>query len=1446
DKWIDVEKSLGDDANSPIKGNYNQFLNPNGPLKKRNPNLQVLISVGGWTWSKDSESNIMSSAVYQNEEDVANEVMDKDTKKDDMKISDHNIESTGKEHATTSDPKTSNQTNLDMSGKDTVNQSSHNAINNNEIKSNTLENTSELVEKTNSINKIEVKEKQKSSGLDEKIHHHSTDLNHKYYIEKEIIDHESYIEKDTSEEFYKGICGNYYRYESDESSESVYSDLELLPNIGKANKGSHRKQISMSYPSVSEGQSIISFDKISNEQNLYCNRESPIEEEQKEFDQDSPDIKITNNDNNNGNNNLEPYNKKLKEGEGSIHSQYLQIDKKAMLHKEYSSDGDVTDHDNAKSNVPNNAFSDRAIKKLTKENDENHQSQDTKLYHQLIENVKDCHKNEIYSESSIVNIGIHGSNMSNDVSRSSKTEITNLNTVRDISERVNITDIGEDKDSLKTASIEDCTSQINVEEEEVEVDGYDDVVDKDAVNIVVNKPDGTESRLVDGCNPRCDENLDCILEEKYESNHSDGKKHSNDDSDSFYDKIQLMNDRDVKNKKIYLKSNASVPDNLNVKTNSYERRRGHEKTNSYNCNDVQDFKYLQPLNEVTTSTNSGFSTISGSISYSSNLFGTYRSDNSDKNSEKVNKYFSLRSESKNNSKSNSLKVRNSTRDIYGTFKKSEPRYRLDKSLNGSISKRSKKPLNIQFMAKYLKDDNNGEEEEVSEADISSRLTAKEFAKLVGINILYDDDEKEEIADLQKQGINRLSPNTHQPIDLSMFVPPNPTELATLHNTMPKPAPSDAKPNNYGAANDVKKDITIDHNIKKSITNIFSFDDKSLRDEIEPTKEARTAPSTRNKFDFIINSKQPLHPTTTDFSDRHLNSEPVEINTISLKTTPSIQPAQVHTEKEVTIKTQSTVSAKGRTFEVSYTSNTEFPERNNNKPNTLGSQGSKVRNSKTEPNIHNEYSQSLSSIENNKNGNIKSTTNIRNTIPSVSIVHGGPSEEMCRSILEKANPIIKLDRENRSIMDSPMTDIDNDCYSVERIKLGETQTRPLGPSLLHTVQNTSKDEQKVSPIITASIPNGFNSSNTTNTTTNTTTTTNTNSMGETSSTDPKVITYNKPLISNNTKVIFFKSKRNNYINLQSTNIDGNKHRQLHKRRFEVRSSATDDKFNKANTVQSPENGEENDEINNKEKINEDVPESSMKRNSIFYSSTSPTIKNLRTFSFISHHQNSSSSLNSPHLLPSKPGFINTDHILSPFSPLTPDPIEEDNEYEDADSHHSISSHTLISGNSNMFGLQSPTQSPSKPLQLQSPLSYNLPSQETSHTLVLPGNLSSNGESKNSSLIEASQSLSKSHVVTNSPALATPSSSTSGNTHTVITMSSPNSNQAAVITTTKTTTSNHTFITTKTTNIPISSLLIDTNSINTTSSRPSSVINSENCIRDEMMMNITAQKINSNDN
>jgi len=1351
-------------------------------------------------YNKSSESNIISSSIYQNDEEVNNEDLEKETKKDSDNNMDNDIKSSEKENPnndTSSESKDDNKVDPNANHQNNENQSIHDKTNNtgNEASHNISENVSELENKTKSQSKI-VQTKH-NDEFDEKVHHHSMN-----------IKHTSCIEKDTSEEFYKGICGNYYRYESDESSESIYSELDLLPNMEKPNRGRHRKHISMSYPSVSEGQSTISIDRTSNEQALYFSKEGPIEEEQKEFDQNSPNINI-----NNSNDSPECGNGNFKE-EGSIHSQFLQVDKKAMLRKEYSSDGDVTDHDNLKSNVTNNAFSDREIKELAIEKDvpnENIQKQNKNLYHQLIKNVKEGHKQEEFSEDSIVNIGIHGSN---DLSKSSKTEITNLVIKKDVSEKVDITDICEDKDSLKTASIEDCTSQMNLEEEEIDVDKYDEK----AVNIVINKPD-------DELNHRFDEDLDCILEERCDSNNNEKKGHITSDCNNFNDEsyAQLINNSNIKGNSIYLQNNVSVPDDLNLKTDSTERR-GHEKTNSYCCNDFHNTKYLHPLNDIATSNNSGFSTISGSVSYSGNLFGTYRSDNSDKFSDKVNKYYSLKSESKNNSKSNSLKIRNSSRDIYASFKKPDSKYRLDKSLNGSISKRSKKPMNIQFMAKYLKDDGNGngEEEDLNlDGDISSRLTAKEFAKLVGINILYDDDEKEEIANLKKEGINKLSPNTHQPIDLSMFVPPNQNELATLHHTMPKSAPSNPLPNDNISIDSFKEDM--------NSKNIFGSHGKILSDEIDHPKETHTAPSTRTKFEFIINSSKPLHTTSINPSVHHLTSETADSST---KAVSANQPAQTRTEKEVTIKTQSTVSAKGRTFEVSYSSNTEFPEKN--KPSTLGSQGSKVRNSKTEPNIHNEYSRPISrnsSIDNSKITNIKSSSSLRSNIPSVSIVHGGPSEEMCRCILEKANPILKIERETRNIIDSPMTDIDNDNYTIERIKLGETQTRPIAHSSLQTVQ-TPSDGRKASPIITAALPNRVASSN---------------ASTDINASDSKVITFNKPLLSNNSKVIFFKSKRNNYINLQSTNLDGNKHRQLHKRRFEIRSSPTDGKFNK--TLQE-ESEDDSNEINNKEKLNDDLSESSIKKNSIFYSSTSPTIKNLRTFSFTSNHHNSSSSINSPHT-PSKPFIINTDHILSPFTPLSPDPIEEDNEYDDVDSHHSVSSHTLISGNNNLSGLQSPTLQylPSKPLiPSQSPLSHNLQSQETSHTLILPGNLS-NGELKvsSNSVTDNSQPLSKSYIISASSSLATPSS-TGGNTHTVITMSSPNNNQT-VITTTKTTTTNHTFITTKTTNVPISSLLIDTNNVNPTPSLSSpnttAAINSANYTRDEMI-NMAIHKMNNTSN
>lgn len=47
DPWIDLEKSFGD-----CKGFYEYFNSVNGPIKKTNPNLKSIISVGGYTQSK--------------------------------------------------------------------------------------------------------------------------------------------------------------------------------------------------------------------------------------------------------------------------------------------------------------------------------------------------------------------------------------------------------------------------------------------------------------------------------------------------------------------------------------------------------------------------------------------------------------------------------------------------------------------------------------------------------------------------------------------------------------------------------------------------------------------------------------------------------------------------------------------------------------------------------------------------------------------------------------------------------------------------------------------------------------------------------------------------------------------------------------------------------------------------------------------------------------------------------------------------------------------------------------------------------------------------------------------------------------------------------------------------------------------------------------------------
>jgi chitinase len=49
----DIDKPFPDDGlNPPFRGCFWQSNNPDGAIRKRNPNLQVLISLGGWTLSR--------------------------------------------------------------------------------------------------------------------------------------------------------------------------------------------------------------------------------------------------------------------------------------------------------------------------------------------------------------------------------------------------------------------------------------------------------------------------------------------------------------------------------------------------------------------------------------------------------------------------------------------------------------------------------------------------------------------------------------------------------------------------------------------------------------------------------------------------------------------------------------------------------------------------------------------------------------------------------------------------------------------------------------------------------------------------------------------------------------------------------------------------------------------------------------------------------------------------------------------------------------------------------------------------------------------------------------------------------------------------------------------------------------------------------------------------
>ena len=1501
-------------------------------FNKINDLLVVKSGSSDENFIKSSGSNIISSAIYQNEEfKIENSDKDKEKGSDDAdNKNQENEASTSNKHSTS---------NMNQENKDDDKNNDNSNHNTQEVKEKLSTSSNPSNTKINVEDTTKVNDKLKSSLENEGS---KSNFLHNNSSSKNNIEHKMYIEKDTSEEFYKGICGNYYRYESDESSESVYSDLDLQPNIEKPRKGRHRKNISMSYPTVSEGQSTISIDRsIDNDINFFIGSNGTIEEDVKEYEQQSSSNIIINkeiydlpsnpdkadvNANTNANANTSANtnanatadtnanvsknvnkNDEKNKGEGleeDIHpsQKYLSV-KKSRLHKEYSSDGDVTDHENFDSNVPNSHFSDREIKKLIdqsgivseKVSQENivisSKPSNKNLYFNIVKNAKSNQApSDEFSEFSIVGIGIRGSDnhMSNDLS--SKTEISTIK--KDTSERVDITDICEDRESLKTASIEDCTSQVNVVEEEVELDKFDDV-NPSAINHSNEVP--TIHIFKNELNHRFEENLDCILEENpvtvNKTNDGGSSSNSKENSSSSSQSIKDSTDnQSINNNVVPLsRNNASTPDNLNISSENNKSNKnsgkGHFKNNSYSYNEARDGKYnIHPPFSINNalSASGGFSTISGSFSYSGNLFGTYGSDISDKFSDKVNKYYSLKNERRNtsrgNSNSNSLKIRNSSRDIYASFKKLEPRSRLDKSFNTSITKRTKKPMNIQFIAKHFNDTNgSGEDEEsgVSDVDISSGLTAKEFAKLVGINILYDDDEKEEMANQQNQGIAQPPADPHQPIDLAMFIPPNPNELATLHTTLPRTTASSL----HSSLDDSRS--------VKSITDSASA---------VVNTNIRTAPSTRSRFDFIVTRGSASNNTNSQTHDQNQNhsqnqailpsfsgnsrgliAEPNSESSISSLSKATIQ--RNHSEKEVTFKTQSTISAKGRTFEVSYSSNSDYNEKS--RPSSIVTVTSnKVRNSKTEPNFQsNEFNKPISresSVDNNSK--IKSSSNVRSTVPSVSIVHGGPSEEMCRSILEKANPVIKIERENRTIADSPLPMSDNDLhnvnndYGIEKIKLGETQTRPINRISLQSDVDSSC---KVSPIITPQKPTTTNVSNST-----------TNAQNPTD----KVITYNKPLLSNNSKVIFFRSKRNNYVNLQSTSLEGSKHR--YKRRFEIRSN----KNLSLSKIDDETESESSHKGKDKGKSEENNSPKASKKNSIFYSA-SPIIKNLRTFSFISSRQSSSVSSNLKTSSPSSPSpssnlhnpknplkletkkvdileeveepNVETDNIsnnnnniasVKPLSPLIYSHSPNSYPSPNITSTRSVDlvppqSLAQISSNSTSV-LQQPgyalSQNSSLHLQNQpSVIPVASLSNENPRTILLSNSMSGEIRIPSSSLIDTSvstvQPLQKNHLLSTSTSLATPSTANSTGTphtsHTVITMSTPTNNQT-VITTTKTTTSNrHTFITTKTTNVPISSLLIDTSNISVGPTSPTTTLNSSTCYTKEELLGLGLLSANS---
>lgn len=60
DPWIDIEKPFGDDTwNTELRGHFGQLIK----LKQKYPHIKTLISVGGWTWSKNFSAVAASEAL---------------------------------------------------------------------------------------------------------------------------------------------------------------------------------------------------------------------------------------------------------------------------------------------------------------------------------------------------------------------------------------------------------------------------------------------------------------------------------------------------------------------------------------------------------------------------------------------------------------------------------------------------------------------------------------------------------------------------------------------------------------------------------------------------------------------------------------------------------------------------------------------------------------------------------------------------------------------------------------------------------------------------------------------------------------------------------------------------------------------------------------------------------------------------------------------------------------------------------------------------------------------------------------------------------------------------------------------------------------------------------------------------------------------------------------